>query len=46
MRRYAIAAFDVDGRISEKRLFTLLGWESGTRVDVGVTDAHALVLRA
>lgn len=39
----SLPSTDVDGRISEKRLFTQLGWESGTSVDIGVTNAHAVV---
>ncbi|WP_157621228.1 hypothetical protein [Saccharothrix sp. NRRL B-16348] len=43
--RYGVAPFDSDGRLRDAWLFGVLGWESGTRVAVGVTDGHALVAR-
>ncbi|MFC6090039.1 hypothetical protein [Saccharothrix lopnurensis] len=31
LRRYAVAVFDDKGRISDRTLFAVLGWDAGTR---------------
>ncbi|MCS7483713.1 hypothetical protein ACFFQW_35190 [Umezawaea endophytica] len=46
LRRYGIAVFDGDGRITDQPLFALLGFTAGLRVEIGITDGHALVVRA
>ena len=44
-RRYAVVILDSDGRLSDQRLFSQLGWMPGTRVDIGVGDGHEIVVR-
>ncbi|WP_146348822.1 hypothetical protein [Lentzea tibetensis] len=36
---------DSDGRLTDQRLFSQLGWTPGTRVDIGVSDSHEIVVR-
>ncbi|WP_346133261.1 hypothetical protein [Lentzea roselyniae] len=44
-RRYAVVLLDSDGRLTDQRLFSQLGWTPGTRVDIGVSDGHEIVVR-
>jgi hypothetical protein len=44
-RRYGVAVFDGDGRITDQALFALLGFAAGLRVQIGVTDGHAVIVR-
>lgn len=45
LRRYGVAVFDADGRITDQVLFALLGFTAGTRVEIGVDEGHAVVVR-
>lgn len=44
-RRYAVVTLDPDGRVTDQRLFSQLGWTRETRVDIGVGDGHEIVVR-
>lgn len=44
-RRYAVVMLDSDGRLTDQRLFSQLGWTPRTRVDIGVSDGHEIVVR-
>lgn len=44
-RRYAVVLLDSDGRLTDQRLFSQLGWTPGTRLDIGVGDGHEIVVR-
>lgn len=41
-----MALFDGNGRVTDQALFALLGFTAGLRVEIGVTDGHAVVVRA
>jgi bifunctional DNA-binding transcriptional regulator/antitoxin component of YhaV-PrlF toxin-antitoxin module len=45
-RRYAVVMVDAYGRLTDQRLFSQLGWTPGTRVDIGVSDGHEIVVRS
>lgn len=46
LRRYGVAVFDGDGRVTDQALFALLGFTAGLRVQIGVSDGHAVIVRA
>ncbi|TQM78145.1 hypothetical protein FHX81_0395 [Saccharothrix saharensis] len=45
VRRYAVRAFDGKGRIADRPLFGLLGWDRGTPVSIHAHDSGVLVMR-